>query len=241
RVRLTALFDPEVDDTTVRLAIASVTEPGVMLDLVFDIVENEDWVARLREELTPLQFGERLWICPPGKTCPDSAATVITMEPGLAFGTGAHPTTSLCLTWLADHPPRDRTVLDFGCGSGILGIASLALGARSVTGVDIDRQALTATCENARRNAGSDRLDVRMPDELDDAQTFDLVLANILSGTVIELAPRLRKFCHSGTNIVLSGILTGQAETVTDAYRGWCDMNVPVDDDGWVLLTGTVI
>lgn len=241
RIRLTALFDPEVDETTVRLAVASVMEPGILPVLTFDMVENEDWVARLRDELTPLRFGEYLWICPPGKTCPDPDATVITMEPGLAFGTGTHPTTALCLEWLAQNPPRDRTVLDFGCGSGILAIASLALGASSVTGVDIDRQALTAACENARRNIGSERLDVRAPDKLDDAKTFDVLLANILSGTVIELAPTLRKFCHSGTNIALSGILTEQAEAVVDVYRAWCDMNAAVIDDGWVLLTGTVI
>ncbi|MBT8441634.1 MAG: 50S ribosomal protein L11 methyltransferase [Gammaproteobacteria bacterium] len=241
RIRLTALFDPDVDETTVRLAVASAMEQGVLPEVTFDIVENEDWVARLREELTPLQFGEHLWVCPPGKTCPDPAATVIAMEPGLAFGTGAHPTTSLCLEWLADNPPRERTVLDFGCGSGILAIASLALGASRVTGVDIDRQALTATRENARRNIGGERLDVRAPEELDDATTFDVLMANILSGTVIELAPTLRKFCHSGTNIALSGILTQQAETVVAVYRAWCDMNAPIIDDGWVLLTGTVI
>jgi len=241
RIRLTALFDREVDETTVRLAVASAMEPGALPDLTFDIVENEDWIARLRDELTPLQFGQHLWVCPPGKTCPDPSAIVITMEPGLAFGTGTHPTTSLCLKWLADNPPRERTVLDFGCGSGILAIASLALGASSVIGVDIDRQALTATCENARRNSGSDRLDVMAPDELDDAKTFDCLLANILSGTVIELAPTLRKRCHSGTNIALSGILTEQAETVAAVYRAWCDINAPVIDDGWVLLTGTVL
>ena len=241
RIRLTALFDREVDETTVRLAVASAMEPGALPDLTFDIVENEDWIARLRDELTPLQFGQHLWVCPPGKTCPDPDAIVITMEPGLAFGTGTHPTTSLCLKWLADNPPRERTVLDFGCGSGILAIASLALGASSVIGVDIDRQALTATCENARRNIGSERLDVMAPDELDDAKTYDYLVANILSGTVIELAPTLRKLCHSGTNIALSGILTEQAETVAAVYRAWCDINAPVIDDGWVLLTGTVL
>lgn len=241
KIRLTALFAPEVAETTVRLAIASVMEPGALPTVKFDIVENEDWVARLREELTPLRFGESLWVCPPGKPCPDTTGTVITMEPGLAFGTGTHPTTSLCMNWLARHPPSGKRVLDYGCGSGILAIASLALGATAVTGVDIDRQALTATRENARRNDGVERLDVMAPEELDDRETYDVLLANILSGTVIELAPTLRRVCHSGTNIALSGILMEQAGAVTAAYRGWCDMDAPITDDGWVLLTGTVL
>jgi len=240
RVRLTALFEPSMGETKIRLAVASVAEPGALPPVTFGVVEDEDWVAKLRDELTPLRFGKNLWVCPTGKACPDPLGTAITMEPGLAFGTGTHPTTSLCMDWLATSPPAGVAVLDFGCGSGILSIASLALGATHVTAVDIDEQAVAATGRNARRNPGSDRLAVMQSDRLDDSQTFDVVVANILSGTLIELAPVLRKHCRTGTTIALSGILTEQAETVTDAYRRWCAMNVPVEREGWILLTGTV-
>ena len=252
RVRVTALFEPSMGQTEIQLAIASVMEPGALPPIRFGIIEDEDWVARLRDELVPLRFGEDLWICPPGKfpieemgptgkTGPDRPArTIITMEPGLAFGTGTHPTTSLCMDWLANNPPQDRYVLDYGCGSGILGISALALGAATVTAVDIDRQALTATRENARRNMGGDRLVTCRADELPDSMTCDVLLANILSGTLIDLAPVLRKRCHAGTAIVLSGILREQADSVAAAYRDWAEMNAPIDREGWVLLTGTV-
>jgi len=241
QVRVSALFEPTMGETEIRLAMASVVEPGALPPVTFEGVANEDWVGKLRDELAPLKFGENLWICPTGKDCPDPAGTAITMEPGLAFGTGTHPTTALCMDWLAGNPPTGQALLDFGCGSGILGIAGLALGATRVAAVDIDEQALTATRQNARRNPGSERLTALQPASLEEAPAFDVVVANILSGTLIDLAPVLRKYCRTGTTIALSGILTEQAAAVTDSYRGWCDMNVPVECDGWVLLTGTVI
>ena len=252
RVRVTALFEPAMGQTEIRLAVASVMEPGALPPISFGVIEDEDWVARLRDELVPLRFGEDLWICPPGKypigetgptgkTGPDGpASTIVTMEPGLAFGTGTHPTTSLCMDWLASNPPDGRAVLDYGCGSGILGISALALGAAAVTAVDIDRQALTATRANARRNAGSDRLVTCFPDELANSQTYDVLLANILSGTLIDLAPTLRQHCRAGAALALSGILTEQADSVVAAYSDWAEMDVALDREGWVLLTGTV-
>lgn len=239
RVRITALFEPTADETRIRLAVAA-AGAGTVPAISFDVLEDEDWVAKLRDELSPLRFGKSLWVCPPGKPCPDSDATVITMEPGLAFGTGTHPTTSLCLEWLDANRPVGCTVLDFGCGSGILGIASLALGATHVTAVDIDAQALRATRDNARRNPDGERLVALPPDGIDDSQVYDVLVANILSGTLTELAPLLQRHCRAGTRLALSGILTEQAETVTDAYRAWCKMNVPLECDGWVLLTGSV-
>jgi len=252
RVRVTALFEPSMGQTEIRLAVASVMEPGALPPISFGVIEDKDWVARLRDELVPLRFGEDLWVCPPGKlpsgktgptgkTVPNEPArTIVTMEPGLAFGTGTHPTTSLCMDWLATNPPHGSNVLDYGCGSGILGISALALGAACVTAVDIDRQALTATRDNAQSNAGSDRLMTCAPEDLVDSTTCDVLLANILSGTLIDLAPTLRRYCHAGTALVLSGILTEQADFVAAAYREWAEMNTPVDREGWVLLTGTV-
>jgi ribosomal protein L11 methyltransferase len=241
RVRLTALFEPTTDDTRIRLVVAGMTEPGALPPIRFDVVEDEDWVTKLREELVPLRFGANLWVCPPGKTCPDPRGTVIMMEPGLAFGPGAHTTTRLCMDWLAPHPPVGRTMLDYGCGSGILGIAGLGLGATQVTAVDIDAQALAATRENARRNAGGGRLRVVAADELDDAAPFDIIVANILSATLIELAPTLHRHSRAGTLIALSGILTEQAAPVLDAYRGWTRFDGPINRDGWALLAGKVI
>ena len=238
RIRLNALFDSTVDKITIQLALATTNAADPLPPMSFSPVENADWVARLREELQPLHFGRDLWICPPGKPCPDPNGTIITMEPGLAFGTGTHQTTALCLGWLADRPIDNRDVLDYGCGSGILSIASLALGARRVTAVDIDPQAVRATRANAARNPGNEHLTVMLPDELANSQTFDILLANILSGTLIDLAPSLRGHCHAGTTIALSGILTQQAESVTAAFRDWVEFAQPIQHDGWVLLTG---
>lgn len=240
RIRLNALFEPTVDKIPIQLALASATAPGPLPPNSFGLVENEDWVARLRDELQPLRFGRDLWICPPGKPCPDPTGTVITMEPGLAFGTGTHQTTALCLDWLADRPVENRDVLDYGCGSGILSIASLALGARRVAAVDIDPQAVRATRANAGRNPGNERLAVVLPDELGHGQSFDILLANLLSGTLIDLAPALRDHCHAGTTVALSGILTKQADSVTAAFGEWVDFDPPTRRDDWVLLTGIV-
>lgn len=239
-VRLAALFEPAVDETLIQLAVASVVEPALLPELRFDAIEDEDWVARLREELSPLRFGGNLWVVPPGKSCPEPDAMIVTMEPGLAFGTGTHPTTSLCMDWLADRPLAGRSVLDFGCGSGILGITSLILGAKHVAAVDIDAQALAATRENARRNGVAERLATLEPAALEASTRFDVIVANILSGTLTELAGTLRGHCHTGTAIALSGILTAQAEAVAGAYRDWARIGGPVERDGWVLLTAVV-
>jgi ribosomal protein L11 methyltransferase len=240
RVQLDALFESAVDELVIRLAVASAVSPAAPPRMTFDRIDEENWVAKLREELEPLRFGRHLWVCPPGKPCPDPEATVLTMEPGLAFGTGTHQTTALCLDWLANTAIKGNNVLDYGCGSGILSIASLALGAREVTAVDIDPQAVRATRDNSLRNAGSDRLAVMLPDKLGSVPTFGILLANILSGTLIELAPTLRTHCHAGTELALSGILAGQATAVIEAFQQWVNFDRPTQRDDWVLLTGTV-
>lgn len=239
-IRLSALFEPSVDKLTIQRVLAHATAPDSLPPISFGRVENEDWVARLRAELQPLRFGRDLWICPPGKPCPDPNGTVITMEPGLAFGTGTHQTTALCLDWLANRSVENRNILDYGCGSGILGIACLALGAQRVTAVDIDPQAVRATRANAGRNPGNERLIVMHPDELGRGQQFDMLLANILSGTLIDLAPALRDRCRAGTSVTLSGILTQQAGSVAAAFCAWVDFDQPIQRDDWVLLTGIV-
>ena len=147
--QISALFEDGVSETLIRLAVAQSIAPVPMPSMHFAIIEDQDWVANWRRDLSPMQFGQHLWICPTGIAGPDDEAMVVTIEPGLGFGTGSHATTRLCLEWLSQRQLQKKTVLDFGCGSGILGIASLALGASQVTAVDIDEHALTATRDNA--------------------------------------------------------------------------------------------
>jgi ribosomal protein L11 methyltransferase len=240
-LRLSALFEAEIEATAIRLAVASAIETRPMPTLSFESVADQDWIKNWQQDLQPMQFGHHLWICPSGSQCPEPDGTVIKLDPGLAFGTGSHPTTALCLDWLAENIDPGSSVLDYGCGSGILSIAALVIGANQVLGIDFDSQALRATHENAVKNQVAERLTILPPEAVNHEQKFDLIVANILSGTLIELAPEFRHFCHTGTRIALSGILTGQIESVTLAYNAWIKFDPPVARDDWALLSGTVI
>lgn len=239
-VRITALLPPDTPHERIAAAFAG-RQP------LFSVVADRDWDAEWRRSLKPLCFGQRLWVCPEGQPCPDPAGISLQLEPGLAFGTGTHPTTAMCLAWLAQHTPAGCRVLDYGCGSGILAIAALALGAGSALGVDIDPQALTATANNAARNACANRLTVGLPSDMlpaSRAESFGVVIANILSGPLVKLAPALRRYCQPragpATRIALSGILADQAPEVIAAFRPWVLLTVTDELGGWVLLTGTV-
>lgn len=235
-VRITALLPPDTPRAEVAAAF-----PGRAPH--FEVVADRDWDAEWRRSLRPLQFGRRLWVCPEGQACPEATGISLTLEPGLAFGTGTHPTTAMCLVWLEQQPPGDCSVLDYGCGSGILAIAALRLGARSALAVDIDPQALSATRDNAARNACADRLTAGLPAELLPAaarETFDVIVANILSGPLVRLAPEFRRFARPATRVALSGILADQAPEVIAAFRPWVHLTVTAEQGGWVLLTGTV-
>jgi ribosomal protein L11 methyltransferase len=238
-IRITALFNAGASEIDVRLAIAGSTSADNSPFVRFSIVEEQDWVSKWKQSLQPTMFGANLWICPPDTPCPAPGGVAVTMEPGLAFGTGSHPTTALCLDWLATQPLADKSILDYGCGSGILGIAGIALGARQVTAVDIDRQALTATHENALRNQFANRIRIQPSDLLDTSERFDVIVANILSGTLVELAPVLKAHSRSGTRIALSGILTSQISDVSDAYREWVTFNPSVTRREWAIMVGT--
>ncbi|MDD3518963.1 MAG: 50S ribosomal protein L11 methyltransferase [Chromatiales bacterium] len=239
-VLVSGLFEDDVvvDDLRQLLADNLGIEPDALRMLVEPVAER-DWVRAWMDDFQPMRFGERLWICPSNHAPPDPQAVNILLDPGLAFGTGTHPTTALCLQWLDAHPPKGLDVIDYGCGSGILGIAALKLGARHVRAVDIDPQALTATLDNAARNAIPERyIETLHPDALTDADT-DLLLANILSGPLVELAPRLAALVRGSGAIVLSGILAEQAAAVQAAYLPWFRMTEPTLQDGWVRLQGT--
>ncbi|MFK0570966.1 50S ribosomal protein L11 methyltransferase [Endozoicomonas sp.] len=204
-----------------------------------ELVEDKDWEREWMTHFHPMQFGERLWVCPSWKEVPDPNAVNLMLDPGLAFGTGTHPTTALCLRWLdQQNNLSGKEVIDYGCGSGILAIASLLLGARSAIGVDLDPQALEATIENARRNnIPTDKLDVFLPDD-EPADQADVVLANILAGPLTQLAPKLAGLTREGGLIALSGILAEQAGDIIQTYEQWFDMDAPVTFDGWAMLSG---
>ena len=188
----------------------------------------------------PMQFGERLWVCPWHLDPPDPDAVNLRLDPGLAFGTGTHPTTSLCLSWLDQHVHQQKTLLDFGCGSGILAIAALLLGLQQADGVDIDPQALEASLANAKANHVDDQLQLFTAKQQDKqaARQYEIVVANILSGPLVELAPTLARHTEPDGDIILSGILREQAKDVLNAYQTFFKMDAPVFQDDWVLLHG---
>lgn len=199
-----------------------------------EIIAEQDWVRATQAQFDPIRITDDLWIVPTWHTAPNANAINIVLDPGLAFGTGSHPTTHLCLTWLAQQNNMG-TVLDYGCGSGILTIAAKKLGAQSVTGVDIDPQAIVASCYNAECN----QVDIAFFDSNSYLhETYDIVVANILSSALMVLAPVIAKCCKTGGSIALSGILETQKETLIDHYSQWFVMNEPKIQEGWVLLTG---
>lgn len=230
----TVLFDLESPDLCETLAATRTKASGRGFHL--SVLDDRPWEREWLRDFHPMRFGERLWVCPGDVKPPVADAVVIRLDPGLAFGTGTHPTTALCLDWLDEHRPQGKTVVDFGCGSGILGIAAARLGARTVLCVDSDPQALAATSENAARNGVADRLDVTDPQP--PLPETDLLIANILSGPLIELAPRFATCISAGGTVVLSGILAGQADTVAAAYAPWFDLDRPAERDEWVRLSG---
>lgn len=230
-----ALFPPAADiAATLRACTARAGLAAVPAHRITEVAD-EDWVRLTQAQFHPIAISERLWIVPSWHACPDPHAIAIVLDPGLAFGTGSHPTTRLCLTWLVAHLQSGETVLDYGCGSGILAIASLKLGASRAIGVDIDPQAVAAAGDNAARNGVAAefvdtmaRLDFRA----------DIVIANILANPLKLLAPLLAAHCASGGSLVLSGVLAHQAEDVIAAYADNFAIGIGGEDEGWVSLVG---
>ena len=202
-----------------------------------EILEDKDWVREWMEYYEPMDFGHDLWIVPSHHTPPRPQATNIFLDPGLAFGTGTHPTTSMCLRWLAAHPPQGLTLIDYGCGSGILAIAGAKLGAKAVIAIDNDPQALLATRTNAENNEVSNIIECggvnySIPDPA------DCLVANILAGPLVELSGLFSEICRPGGTIVLSGILQEQAEMVSKAYADRFSLNGHQQQGDWILLSG---
>ena len=238
QTRITGLFTAETD-TKRALTIAEKSFGKKFTNSRWEILEDRDWERAWMDNFEPMCFGQRLWICPSWKEPPEANAVNLLLDPGLAFGTGTHPTTALCLKWLDSQDLTGKTVIDYGCGSGILAIAALLLGAKSVIAVDNDPQALIATQENARRNhIHSDKISTLLPEQVPAKLSVELMLANILAGPLAELAPALSKMTQAGGEIVLSGILSSQAEQLSSYYQTHFTMQDPVIEQDWARLTG---
>lgn len=229
-----ALFDGNADADGI-IAAAAQTLNLCIESYQLDRLEEQDWVRLTQSQFDPIKISDRLWITPTWHEMPDEHAVNLRLDPGLAFGTGSHPTTHLCLQWLDNHLQGGENVLDYGCGSGILAIAALKLGAGSAVGVDIDPQAITASHDNAAQN------DVQaafyLPDALPDGQ-FDVVVANILANPLRMLGEMLAHRTKVGGRIVLSGILAEQVDEMNAIYAQWFDMNTAVTESGWACLSG---
>jgi ribosomal protein L11 methyltransferase len=235
RNRITALFDPAVDLAPIMSFALRHAGLDERTPYAVSRVEDQDWVRSSQAQFLPTRISEHLWIVPSWHTPPDAGALNITLDPGLAFGTGTHPTTRLCLRWLEAILRGGETVIDYGCGSGILAIAALKLGAAEAVGIDIDPQALLAARQNAMQNQVAARF-VAAEEGIEGPA--DVVVANILANPLIVLAPLIARLTRSGGSLALSGILAGQAAEVNAAYAPWFEMRMAETEDGWVLLTG---
>jgi ribosomal protein L11 methyltransferase len=235
--RVEALFDADADATVLASALAQ--QVGLPIGAVAtELLADRAWEREWLRDFHAMRFGERLWICPQHETVTQPGACIVQLDPGLAFGTGTHASTALCLCWLDRHLQSGMRVVDYGCGSGVLAIAAVRLGASRADAFDIDPQALLATSENAARNSVAAQLHVRA-DAAQIPRQADLVIANILAGTLIELAPRLATLVRPGGQLLLAGILQNQALAVTDGFAAWFDMQLADQREEWILLHGT--
>ena len=232
---LCALFDETADAPAILAAVAAQRDWRAPVVYTLSRVEEQDWVRLTQSQFEPIRISARLWILPSWHSPTDPAAINLVVDPGLAFGTGSHPTTRLCLQWLEAYVEGGERVLDYGCGSGILAIAAKRLGAGAVIGTDLDPQALIASRDNAAINRVV--CEFEPPEALPEG-TFDFVVANILTNPLRTLAPALAARVKSGGRIVLSGILVDQAAMVIDAYQPWFKIDVWRTDEGWAALSG---
>ena len=234
---LLALFEADTDPANL-VAHLQLLTGGELPAHEIEHIEDQDWERSWMDNFQPMRFGQRLWIVPSWHAAPEPEAVNLLLDPGLAFGTGTHPTTALCLEWLDGQDLNDCTVIDFGCGSGILAIAALLLGAPQAIGTDIDPQALEASRDNAGRN-GIDpaRFPVYLPADMPQ-QPAEVVVANILAGPLVSLAPQITALVKAGGRLALSGILAEQAEEVRAAYADAFDLDPTAIKDGWVRISG---
>ena len=235
---VTALYEDDTDLSALLLLLETRKADWNIASVVQETVEDQPWERAWMDSFQPMCFGKRLWIYPSWAEIPADDSVKLLLDPGLAFGTGTHPTTALCLEWLDGQEMAGKEVLDYGCGSGVLAIAALKLGAKHAECTDIDTQALQATLDNAERNSVSAaQFNTCYPEDLPQ-QTWDVVMANILAGPLVELAPNLLAACRTGGKLVLSGILAEQADAIANTYQPFLTDFAITQKDDWIRVTG---
>lgn len=234
--KVTALFDAEVDAKAVITQIKALLADVSDYDFKIEALEDKDWIREWMDQFQPMQFGEKLWIVPSWCEPPQSDAINLMLDPGLAFGTGTHPTTAMCLRWLDANPPAGKTVIDYGCGSGVLALAAYKFGAASVKGTDIDPQAIQASNQNATSNQA--QMEFALVKDFN-SEPVDLLIANILSGPLKELAPEFERLVKNGGELVLSGLLQTQAADLQQHYRQFgFELDQLDTEEEWARLSG---
>lgn len=232
-----ALYEMDADPELIKARVHAQFQQDNLVNWRYELVEDQEWERAWMEFYKPMKFADKLWVCPTGQEQLEAGTVCLTLDPGLAFGTGTHPTTALCLEWLASHDLTGKTVIDYGCGSGILAVAAILLGANNAHAVDIDPQALTATHDNAVKNHVEDKIKAYLPEQFTPVQA-DVVLANILAKPLIELSKTIADLVAPGGHLVLSGILVEQAESVITAYQSVIAFQAPVQQEDWIRLEG---
>ncbi len=236
--QITALFEGDSDPDNLRSCINQSLNNDVSCQLKIERLKDQAWERTWLADFHPMPFGQRLWVCPTGQRPKANNAIIMELDPGLAFGTGTHPTTALCLKWLDSIDLKHQTIIDFGCGSGILAVAALLLGAERAIATDHDPQARQATLDNAKKNHVDAKLEIKEPHQIPSIQV-DILLANILAGTLIQLESRLASQVKLGGRIILSGILIAQADEVSQVFNRHFEMQPPIIQAEWVALEGT--
>ncbi|WP_377701993.1 50S ribosomal protein L11 methyltransferase [Pseudoduganella sp. UC29_71] len=241
--RVVALTGEDADQAAIVAEAAAAISLAEVPKFTLRGVEEQDWVRLTQSQFDPIHIGKNIWVVPSWHEAPDPDALILELDPGLAFGTGSHPTTRLCMEWLEAHPAPGKTVLDYGCGSGILAMVARKLGAGAVAGVDIDPQAIESARDNAVRNQVAE-IEYFLPDGFAESAhanaRFDIVVANILSSPLKLMAPMLSGRVADGGSLILSGVLARQAEEVAAAYAPFIKLGVWAELDGWVALHGVL-
>lgn len=233
-----ALYELDIDISGIKTAVFAQFKADELQDWLEEHIDDQEWERAWMEFYKPMKFADRLWVCPTDQEQREAGTVCLTLDPGLAFGTGTHPTTALCLEWLASHDLTDKVIIDYGCGSGILAVAAVLLGASVAHAVDIDPQAITATISNALKNNVADKIIAYLPEQFAPLQA-DVVLANILAKPLIEMAQDISALVAPNGSLVLSGILAEQAQSVIDAYQPYIAFDPLVQQEDWIRLNGT--
>ncbi|NOR71472.1 MAG: 50S ribosomal protein L11 methyltransferase [Methylomarinum sp.] len=236
--KVIALFEMDAEPELVKTFLFNKFSESTIENWFHEVLQDQTWERTWMEHYHPMKFGETLWVCPTGQEKQEDGCVCMTLDPGLAFGTGTHPTTALCLEWLATHDVTNKIVIDYGCGSGILAVAALLLGAKEVHAVDNDLQAITATLANAEKNNVQDKIKCYLPEQFANFQA-DIVLANILAKPLCELSENISALIKPSGKLVLSGILNEQSDMVTAAYNQQdIQIQSPISQEDWCRLDG---